>query len=249
MMRIGVRPIELAADPIAPGHFEPGRDNSRLFNLLAEAGVRVVALRLDGMEYKDRLHAIELAGERGVPAVVFGAEMLGYPDLIDRIRCYLHTAARVGVHLVLENDYYSYGDNAEALRTIGQAVGIEGLGFAFAPVYALADKKDPFEEIAVLGRDLRVAYLWDASAAMKVGEAVSQFDPGSIEDQAPGLGEGSVDWPRYFQALAAVGFRDVLCLRWSPIERTPDERVEAALDRAIDYCGRLAERFDLGRKV
>src|SRR5262245_42100711 len=70
MMRLGLRCMELSARPIAPRHYCPEGENSRLFNVLAEAGVMVAVLRLTGMTFEQKIRAIADAGRRGIPAVL-----------------------------------------------------------------------------------------------------------------------------------------------------------------------------------
>lgn len=247
LLRLRVRRIELAAaSPSAPpadraGHFVAGGANDRLFNLLAEAGATPTALRLTGLSYAEKIEAIEEAGARGFPAVVDRVETLLYPDLVDRVRVYVQCATGAGVQLVLENDFYTSCDNAEAQVALLKSLHYPpGLGFCFVPTYALLDGRDPADEVRRLGRALRIAYLRDASPRMRVGVFAPDFDPGPGEDQTPG--GGSLDWTGYFKALGEVGFRGLLGLAWEGTAGWSLERIERAVADSVEFCrGRARE--------
>lgn len=242
MMRLGLVHLELSSSHLAPGHYQPDGANSRLFNLLAEAGVSVAVLRLSGMTFKEKLRAIADAGERGIPAVLDRAEKLLFPDLVDRVRTYADTAARAGVHYILDNDFYTSCDNAQAQLSLARAVRNPALGFGFAPLYALADDKDPGEEVRSLGAALWLAHLWDAPVKMVIGRAHEEFDPGPPEDQAPGARQGRVDWPEYFRALSAVKFKGILNLKWLGGGWSSDQ-TESAIADAVRFCAATADEI------
>ncbi len=246
MMRLGLRHLELSASPLAPLHYQPDGNNSRLFNVLAEAGVSVAALRLTGLDYHGKIRAIAEAGERGIPAVLDRVEPLAFPDLLDRVRTYSFCAARAGVHFILENDSHTSCDNAEALLTVRRHIPHTALGFGFAPPHALADKRDPIEEIRSLGSALRLAYLWDASEAMVPGRDYKRFYAGPPEDQTPGNERGRMNWPEYFQVLAEVGFRGIFNLNWLGSEDWGEWQTEEAIVESVRFCGELATRAGLG---
>jgi sugar phosphate isomerase/epimerase len=245
MMRLQLRHLDLAAEPLAPRHYQADGNNSRLFNILAEAGVSVAVLRLTGMSYAQKIRAIADAGERGIPAVIDRVERLTLPDLVDRIRLYALCAARAGVQLILENDSLTSCDSAVAQTTLAHFIQQPALGFGFAPPHAMAYNRDPAEEVRLLGERLRLAYLWDASVSEPVAPKWSNFpdgfecafDLGPPEDQAPGHGRGRMDWSDYFTALTEVGFRGIFNLNWAGSEAWSEGRTEEAIARAIQFCG------------
>lgn len=242
MMRLGLRSIELANERIAPEHYSPDGDNSRLFNHLAEAGVSVAALRLTGLSYEEKIRAIADAGRRGIPAVLDRAERLNFPDLIDRVRTYAMCAEREGVCFILENDYFSSCDNAHALLVLAGVVRRPGLGFGFSPPHAVADNRDPAQEALELGAALRFAHLWDASESLKTYPLKARFYAGPPEDQTPGNGRGRVNWAEYFGALAYVGFGGFFNLRWQGADAWSDFQIEEALTGAVEFCSAEARR-------
>lgn len=246
MMRLGLVHMELSAAPLAPLHYQPRGGNSRLFNLLAETGVSVAVLRLTGLTMGEKLAAIAEAGERRIPAVLDRAERLGYPDLLDRIKLYAHHAGSAGVHFILENDYYTSCDNAEAQQLLRRSVNHPALGFGFAPLHALADGRDPGQEVRALGRGLQLAYLWDAPTRMVVGRVHEDFDPGPAEDQTPGTDQGQVDWHDYFTALSSIGFRGILNLKWLGEDGWGTEQTESAIAAAAQFCTERARMAGYG---
>lgn len=246
MMRLNLVHLELASSHLAPSHYQPGVKNSRLFNLLAESGVRVAALRLTGMSYREKLHAIEEAGEWNIPVVLDRAEALAFPTLIDRVRTYALLAQHQGIQLLLENDFYTSCDNADAQLYLKRSVGVPAMGFAFAPLHALADSRDPADEVRALGESLRLAYLWDAPIGMVVGQMVEEFNPGPARDQAPGHGRGQVDWHDYFLALRAIKFRGILNLQWIGSDDWSSEETEDAIVRAVRFCANAADTAGFG---
>ena len=249
MMRLGLVHLELSSAPLAPLHYQPGESNSRLFNMLAEVGVRVAALRLTGLTYTQKLHAIAEAGDRGIPAVLDRVERLGYPDLIDRVRLYSQVAAAAGVELILENDYYTSCDSVEAQLSLAHSVRQPALGFGFAPFHAMADNRDPGDEVRALGSALRLAYLWDAPESMTTGIRREDCEPGPPEDQAPGSDRGRVDWLDYFEALASVRFRGIFNLKWLGAEGWTTEQTEEAIVRSVRFCSTMSIDAGLGRLV
>jgi len=247
MMRLGLVHLELSSAPIAPEHYQPGGNNSRLFNLLAEGGISVAVLRLAGMTYAQKIAAIEDAGKRGIPTVLDSVERLTFPDLVDRLRTYALCAARAGVHFILENDTFTSCDSAEAQLGLARVIQHPALGFAFAPPHALADNLDPADEIRALGPNLKLAYLWDASVGMRPVIAGESFDPGPPEHQTPGSDQGRLDWSDYFQALAEIGFRGIFNMAWLGTESWANFQIEEALRESIIYCSEMATDAGLAK--
>lgn len=242
MMRLGLRCLELSARPIAPHHYSPDGDNSRLFNVLAEAGVKVSVLRLTGLSFEEKIRAMADAGRRGIPAVLDRAERLNLPDLIDRVRTYATCAEREGIHFILENNYFSGCENAHAQLTLGRIVRRPALGFGFSPPHAVVDNRDPAEEALALGGALRLAYLWDASTSLKAHHRKARLDAGPPEDQKPGSGRGRVDWGGYFRALAQARFRGLFNLRWQGGDAWSDFQIEEAISDSVGFCAEEAAR-------
>lgn len=247
-MRFGVRHMELVPDCLAPGHFQPEGNNSRLFNLLAEAGVSIAALRLTGMDQRQKIRTIAEAGERGIPIVIDRAERLVFPDLIDRLRLYSNLAARAGAMLILENDFHTMCDNAEAQLTLSGIVRHSSLAFGFVPGAAIEDKKDPRLEVLKLGPGLRLAYLWDSPVPAELSSA-GHTEPTNGKPESP-LGANDhrrVDWFDYFSALAEVRFRGLFNLRWAASEGLESWQNEEALARSIGFYANEARRAGLGQ--
>jgi len=247
MMRLGLIHLELSSAPLAPEHYQPGQNNSRLFNMLAECGISVAVLRLSGMTYQQKIAAIDDAGRRGIPTVLDSVEPLTFPDLVDRLRTYALCASRAGVHFILGNDAFTSCDKAEAQLGLARVVHNPALGFAFAPPHALADNLDPADEIRALGSKLRLAYLWDASVEMRPVIVGESFDPGPPEHQTPGSNQGRMDWSNYFQALAEIGFRGIFNMAWLGSENWANFQIEEALRESIVYCSELATDAGLAR--
>lgn len=250
-MRLGIRHLELASAPLAPGHYNPQSNNSRLFNMFAEAGVSVSILRLTGLSYPQKLRAIAEAGERGIPAVLDRVERLTFPDLVDRLRIYSMCAAGAGIGFILENDSCTTCPDAQAQMTLSRIVRQPAMGFGFAPPHALLDRRDPAEELRVLGESLRLAYLWDASTEAAQGGSgwgiEDQFDPGPPEDQTPGNERGRMDWPAYFQTLAEIRFRGLFNLNWTGADDWDMRQIESAVQSSIQFCSAMADESGMGK--
>jgi sugar phosphate isomerase/epimerase len=246
MMRLGLEQIELAARPLAPEHYQPGGDNSRLFNLLAEAGVRVAALRLTGLTYEEKIRALDDAGARGIPIVLDRVERLNFPDLIDRLRQYNLCAMRAGAQLVLENVYYTSCDTAASMRYVHKVLRQPTLGFGFAPLHAVACGLDPIEEVTVLGESLQLVYLWDVSPNLRIDHFLAHLDPGPPEEQLPGNPMGRLDWDGYFKSLAQSHFKGVFNFNCAGTDSWGQARIEGAIANALEFGQVIAERTGLG---
>ena len=247
MMRLGLVHLELSAQPGSQCHYQPDGNNSRLFNILAEAGVSVAVLRLSGMDFKQKIRAIHEAGDRGIPVVVDHAEKLNYPDLLVRLRAYSNLALQSRLRFVLENNVYSSCNDAESLGLVHRSLRHPALGLGFAPVHAVAEQKKPEQEVEALGSALRVAYLWDASPTMRAGTTMEEFYIGSPDDQTPGTLTGSVNWKAYFAALARIDFRGIFVLKWLGSPSWDAPRTEQAIIDSIAFCTRTAGETALGK--
>ena len=247
MMRLGLTHLELSGAPLASGHYRPDENNSRLFNVLAESGVSVSALRLTEMRRQQKLRAITDAGARGIPTVIDRVEHLGYPDLIDRVRLYATYAAQAGVQFVLENDLHTSCDNAEAQNSLARNVRQRSLGFGFSPFSAVADGKDPGEEVRTLGPGLRMAYLWEAPMYLAEERLYQDVAAVSINSGPAGREQVQMDWADYFQALAGVGFRGMFGLKWERLRGWTPGQTEAALIQSVRFYTSVAEQIGLGK--
>ncbi len=254
MMRLGLSRIELAASPHAPEHFQPEESNSRLFNLLAEAGIAPIALRVTGLTFLQKLRAISVAAECGIPAILDRVEPLTFPDLVDRLRIYALCAAGAKIQFVIENDSTTSCGDASAQKMLAKIVRIPSLRFAFSPPHAHVLALDPADEIRSLDDSLRWMQLWDVSAtASRVRQGLFNFDAempdqlqtdfGPAEHQTPFASTGSTDWEGCFRAMGEIRYSGPLNLCWSGNAGWELSRIESEIAGAMRRGAELLERM------
>jgi sugar phosphate isomerase/epimerase len=142
---------------------------------------------------------IAMAADLGAKAITWHGfqNHLDDPAAFDRFASTARTlgeqAQQSGVTLTVENVSWCYLRRVEHIRRV-QAACLP-LGFTFDPFQAREAGQSPPDIIRAMGDQLVTVHL-------------SDFGCGEIRHLS--LGQGSIDWPPIFQALADIGYRGPL---------------------------------------
>lgn len=241
---LGLSRVQLALDPIRTGAW----DEDQTLRALDKAGVTIASgmmamagedystlesIRLTGGVRPDATWSVnleaavdnaDLAARLGVSLVTFHAGFIPHdpsdPErgaMLSRVGMLTEMFAEQGVRVALETGQETAGTLLDALREIEAPT----LGVNFDPAnMILYGVGDPIAAVRELAPRLAQVHIKDAVPASAAGEWGREV----------AVGEGAVDWTRFFSTLRAVGFRGELMIeREAGEDRVGDIRRAAAL--------------------
>jgi len=219
LSQAGIKKVQLALDPVARA--EPwaaagerlaeagieialgmfgcvGEDYSTLESIRATGGIVPDATWADNWANIQQI--VPTAMSLGVKLVTFHAGFLpespddpSYRKLMDRLRQIAELFAAAGIDLAFETGQ----ETAETLKAFLDDLAQPNVGVNFDPAnMILYGKGDPVEAVKILSGYLKSVHIKDAVPAEKPGEWGTEVV----------VGTGAVDWPGFFEALAAGGF-------------------------------------------
>jgi L-ribulose-5-phosphate 3-epimerase len=226
LRKTGIRSVQLGLRPLRrdPSHWRDVREVlqkdgvrivSGMFSAEAEDYSTLATIRLTGglapdatWEANRRNFEEDLVNARQleIPFVTLHAGFIP-PDpadethgrILDRIGTLADLAEAAGIAVGLETGQESAGTLSAFLRSLGRS----NVGVNFDPanmiLYAMGD---PLDAIEVLAPWLRQVHIKDA---------VPATEPGIWGREMP-VGQGQVDWDRFFSLLHQIGYEGELCI-------------------------------------
>jgi sugar phosphate isomerase/epimerase len=243
LQRLGVAYVDLWDHPGFGSHVSVTADDSVAVRAdLADYGLKPSAVSLYSAEVEKIKAGIDYAAKIGAPLVVVGFSGGNEEQFADFLRPLAETARNHGVALGVENHVDTPADSIDRLNRLSELV--PGLAYCYAPPHSVYMGEDQQRNITALGERLGMFYLWDcpwgATGLTWFRKNWNQLP----EEQFPGRGKLTPQFPALLETLKAIRFAGSLNLLVHGSADWPVAKIESHVRTSLRFLGLPVRTLD-----
>lgn len=236
LQRMGVTEVDLWDHPGFGSHVSVTADDSAAVRAdLAEFGLKPSAISLYDSDPKKMLDGIRYAAQVGAPLVVAGFSGSNQAEFATFLRPLVEAANRIGVKVAIENHVDTPADSIDRWKILADLV--PGLVCCYAPPHSVYMGENQLQNLTIIGDRLGMFYLWDCPWASTGLTWFRNNWNQCSEEQFPGRGKLTPQFPAIMDTLRALRFEGSLNLLVHGSREWPIEKIEAHITASRRFLG------------